>query len=392
MKNSSKATIKRDGYEVHYGYRIRVRETTAGKSYQVDLGRKSGRHIRRSFKVLQEARNWAYKKYIEAQNKGVSALRSSDEQKNDAVEALHVLKDFGVTLKAAASYYARHNQKVDSTNGFAPLVAQYLEEQKARVESGALRPRTYADMEDRLKPFRNQLGQMAVGAIDAKDLDKVMDRHGFRGSNRQNYKRYLSGFFNWCLRGKKLSANPVADTAVVKIERETPAIYTPNQVKEILGKAKLLHPELVPYLTIAFFAGVRPDEILRLQWLDIDLEHNEIQISTGQSKTRNARIVHLSHNLQAWLKDNLKKDGLVFPYSESSLKRWRSEVYKKARVPSIQDGARHTFATFYLALNSLDDTLQELGHTDPKMLFRHYRGLAKNRKAQAEEFFSIIPS
>ncbi len=64
---------------------------------------------------------------------------------------------------------------------------------------------------------------------------------------------------------------------------------------------------------------------------------------------------------------------------------------KTANVKTIQDGARHTFATFHLALHGIDDTLQELGHTDPKMLFRHYRGLAKNRKAQAGKFFEIEP-
>jgi len=60
-------------------------------------------------------------------------------------------------------------------------------------------------------------------------------------------------------------------------------------------------------------------------------------------------------------------------------------------VPAIQDGARHTFATFYLALEGVDETLHQLGHTDSKMLQRHYKGLAKNRKAQAEKFFQIVP-
>ena len=40
----------------------------------------------------------------------------------------------------------------------------------------------------------------------------------------------------------------------------------------------------------------------------------------------------------------------------------------------------------------MDDTLQELRHTAPKMLFRHYRGRAKNRKAQAKKFFTIVPA
>jgi hypothetical protein len=36
--------------------------------------------------------------------------------------------------------------------------------------------------------------------------------------------------------------------------------------------------------------------------------------------------------------------------------------------------------------------LHEPGHTSPAMLFKHYRGLAKNRKARAEKFFEIVPN
>jgi len=35
--------------------------------------------------------------------------------------------------------------------------------------------------------------------------------------------------------------------------------------------------------------------------------------------------------------------------------------------------------------------MQELGHTTSQMLFRHYRGLAKNRKVKANEYFLIVP-
>jgi integrase len=97
-------------------------------------------------------------------------------------------------------------------------------------------------------------------------------------------------------------------------------------------------------------------------------------------------------NLKKWLipyqSDN---DALLFPYSETVLRSWRRAIFKDLDVTYIQDGARHSFATYYLAQNSMDDTIQELGHTDTKMLFKHYRGLAKNRKRQASAYFKIAP-
>lgn len=72
-------------------------------------------------------------------------------------------------------------------------------------------------------------------------------------------------------------------------------------------------------------------------------------------------------------------------------RRWRA-IFNELDIKFIQDGARHSFATYYLAQNTMDDTIQELGHTDTKMLFKHYRGLAKNRKKQAKAYFNIAPA
>jgi len=392
MKNTHKPTIKQDGYEVSNGFRIRVQNAKAGKRYQVDLGRKSGRHVRRSFAVLQEARNWAHLKSIEAERKGIGALRFSDEQKADAVEALELLSEFDTNLRQAAAFYVKHHQKVSKANRFGALIDQYLSEQAARVEKKTLRFRTYDDSRKRLARFSDAWERWAITTIEAKDIDALLDQHGYQGTNRQNYKRYLSGFFNWAIKKGKTKGNPVQQTETVRINKETPEIYTPKKVTSVLRQAETDRPELVPYLAVAFFAGVRPEEITRLNWADIDLSLGEIRIRSAQSKTHSARLVHISDNLKIWLLKHRQESGKVFAFSESSLKRWRAQVMQAAKVETIQDGARHTYATFHLALHGLDDTLQELGHTDPKMLFRHYRGLAKNRKTQAKKFFEIEPN
>jgi integrase len=392
MKKTQKPTIKDDGFEISNGFRIRLQDTKAGKRYQVDLGRRSGKHVRKNFSALQEARNWAHKKSIEAENKGIAALQFSDEQKSDSVEAMALLKGFGINLRQAAAFYVKHNQKVDATNGTGALIEQYLAAQKEKMNKGALRPSSYRTAEVRLNKFADSLGHLAASAIEPGDIDSWLDANSILGTNRKNYLLYISGFFNWAIRQNKTQTNPAKETEAVKIATHTPEIHTPKEVTALLAEAEARYPDFIPYLAIAFFGGVRPQEITRLEWQDIDLTLGEIHIKAEYSKTNSARIVHLSGNLSAWLFKYQKPEGLVFPYSDSTRTRWRSEVYEQAKVRSISDGARHTFATFYLALNSLDDTLQELGHTDPKMLFRHYRGLAKNRKAQATKFFNIMPA
>ncbi|MDD3275431.1 MAG: tyrosine-type recombinase/integrase [Kiritimatiellales bacterium] len=392
MKKATGATFKQDKFEIHYGFRIRLQETAAGKRYQVDLGRKSGRHVRKTCKTKDEAIGWAHKKSVEAGNKGITALRFSDEKKTDAVEALFLLKEFGVNLRTAAKFYAKHHQKVDETNGFGALVERYIQKKERDLKNNELRPRSFDEIQKWLKPCKEQFGHMAIDAVEPKDIDDFMDERGMLGTSRINQKRYLGGFYNWAMRTGKATANPVKRTRPVSTESHTPDIYTPSEAQEIFCKAQELRPELVPYLAVAFFAGVRPEEITRLNWQDMDLNLGEIHIRAEQSKTRSARIVTVPDNLKAWLLKYREKDGKVFPYSATTLKRWRTKVYQKAGVASIQDGARHTFATFCFALEGLDETLHRLGHTDSKMLQRHYKGLAQNRKAQAEKFFKIMPS
>ena len=394
MKTDPKATIKKDGYEIHYGFRIRVQETKAGKRYQVDLGRKSGRHVRKMFKVLQVARNWAHKQSIEADRKGIAALQFSDEQKTDAIESLAVLKKFGVNLRTATAFYAKHHKKVDRRNGVGHLIEEYLKEQAQRVEESTLRPRTYEDTVKRLKPLREELGHLSVDVVDSEDIKQMLS--GYKPQNAANYKRYTSMFFRWAVKKDLAQGNPVEKLDAIKLDDDAPEIYEPKQVKAIIkactekNVSKEPRKEMLPYFALAFFGGVRPDEIRRLEWKDIDLEEGVIHIRAAVSKTKKARFLEMTDNLRQWLATCPNKEGLVFPWSETSQKRWRAEVYKTAGVPSIQDGARHSMATYYLALHTIEETTELLGHSD-KVLFRHYKGLVKSRKAKAKAYFDIKP-
>lgn len=419
--NESKPTIAEQGYEIHSGYRIRLLDTKQGKRYQVDLGRSTGKHVRVSFPTLQQARTCAFEKSNEAKNHGAQVLAFSNKQRNDAVSALNVLKPFNVNLKQAADFYAQHNQVVDSTNGTGELIEQYLGYQKQRQMAGELRERSYEECKKHLGKLKGSiLGSLAVDTIAAADIDQWLDRQKFKATSRDNHRRYISGFFNWCLDKAKVPANPVLRTRKIKKASHTPEIYAVKDVETIMAactsfathtprlgsrnppsprKVKvdgaMVVPDkkaLVPYMALAFFAGIRPNEITRLKWRDIDLALGEIHVNAVTSKTSMARIVHIAPNLGKWLASHKGADSsLVFPYPETVLRSWRRAIFKDLDVTYIQDGARHTFATYYLACNTVDDTIQELGHTDTKMLFKHYRGLAKNRKSQAKLYFGIEP-
>ncbi len=390
-KRNPKAKIAEDGYEYRDGFLIRRIETTAGIRYQTDLGKQGGKYVRRSFKTLNEARGCARSRKVELEQHGHKAKSLSDSQRLDSVEALDTLKEFGTTLRAAAAFYAKHHKEVDHRNGVGHLIEAYLKEQAKRVEVGTLRPRTHEDTTKRLKPLKETLGHLAIDAVDTEDIRELLE--GYKPLNASNYKRYISMFFRWANKKKLVKGNPVDGLDPIPLDNDAPEIYSPKQVKAIMGACidgDKPRKEMLPYFALAFFGGIRPDEIKRLGWGDIDLEEGVIHIRAAVSKTRTARFLEMPRNLRQWLATCPDRTGLVFPWSETSCRRWRAEAYKTAGVPSIQDGARHSMATYYLALHGRDETTELLGHSD-KVLFRHYKGLVKGRKTKARDYFSITP-
>jgi integrase len=394
-KRNPKAKISIDGYEYHEGFLIKKNETPAGIRFQVDLGKVSGKYIRRTFRTITKARACALDRKTELEQHGFKAKSLPEAQRQDAVAALSALEPFGVNLQTAATFYAKHHKKVDRSNGVSHLIDAYLKEQAQRVEDGTLRPRTYEDTGKRLKPLREQLGHLAIDAVEVNDIKELLS--GYRPQNAANYKRYTSMFFRWAMRKGKVQGNPVELLDAIKLEDDAPEIYEPKQVAAILDACtektgeKEPRTEMLPYFSLAFFGGVRPDEIRRLEWKDINLDEGVIHIHAAVSKTKKSRFLEMPTNLRQWLASCPDREDLVFPWSESSLKRWRAEVYITAGVPSIQDGARHSMATYYLALHTIEETTELLGHSD-KVLFRHYKGLIKGRRTKAREYFGIKPN
>ncbi len=366
--------------------------------YQVDLGRASGKHIRKAFKTADDARIYADEQAVAKKNRGLQALDLSDKQRLQAIESLKILDATNATLIDAARFYLKYNQQAEKDSILKELASTYLADMEAR----GLRVRTLQDTRAKLARLCSDFGYMPAFSITAQDLDAWLDAQSFKPLYRNNFKRIFGVFFNWMVQNEYIEYSPIPKMRKVKVPKETPEIWTPTETKKILitaieqaaAEESKAQPEIVLYLAIGFFAGIRPKEVEGLEWNDIDLELNEIRIRSEVSKTHDARIVHITDNLKTWLESHPNKTGKVFPHSESSLKRWRKEVFAATGYDKwIQDGARHSFATYHLALHeSIDKTTLELGHSGSEMLFKHYRGLAKNRKAQAQKYFSIYPS
>ncbi len=379
------------------GFRIRTIERKSGLVYQVDVGQRKGKHVRKSFRTIREARMYALRTRQELNARGHKSYDLDDRQRLESVEAIAMLADTGASLIDAATCYLKyHPKRTSKKTTLGNLARVYLDEKRQAVDRGDLRPDTLKDAEARLMRFINDCPEMQAIHLTADDVDQWLDAQSLKPINRANYKRAISIFLNWCIHNEHLDTNATKRTRKIRAAAKIPTLWTPAETASIFKAARTIDAtaaqEFVPYLALTFFAGLRPDEAMRTDWRQIDLELAEIEIKPETSKTRRGRIVHMETNLVKWLLAYRKPEGRVFPYTDHERRSCRAAIVKATGLKWKSDAARHSFATYHLAKhNSIDQTVQELGHTSPQMLFQNYFGLAKNRTDQAEKYFQIEP-
>jgi integrase/recombinase XerD len=169
-------------------------------------------------------------------------------------------------------------------------------------------------------------------------------------------------------------------------------------VAKMLNHALENDLQLLPFLSLAFFCGIRPDgELQKLKWRDIDLADRVVTMPPEVSKTARRRFVDISRNLIAWLEAYRRRggriEGRVVPFSPNVLRKkrranWKAAAGSEARW--IQQGARHTYCSCWLAMHGdINKLVLQSGHDNVDTMWRSYHKGVK--KSEAKKFWAISP-
>jgi integrase len=96
-------------------------------------------------------------------------------------------------------------------------------------------------------------------------------------------------------------------------------IFTPAELLEIFSHAK---EEIMPFLLVGAFAGVRHIEIQRLVWEDIRLDDGLIEIRAKNAKTASRRMIPVVPTLKEWLLKYRQDTGPVCDYNNVGFACW----------------------------------------------------------------------
>ena len=161
-------------------------------------------------------------------------------------------------------------------------------------------------------------------------------------------------------------------------------ILTPAQAEALLSRLCTDKLGVLPAVAVGLFAGLRVSEVMRLDWSSVDLGRGLIEVAARKSKTAQRRLVTISPNLRAWLAPFDGARGTVAPQAGT----YRRQLDRARRAAGIEpwprNALRHSFASYHLAFHrSAAETALQLGHSESRTLFAHYRELVKPEDAKA---------
>jgi integrase len=293
-------------------------------------------------------------------------------------QAMSVLKGKGTLVEAVRLFSSSRAGEI------TPMRTQALVDDliKAREANHASK-RHLQDLKSRLNRFAMAF-QCDVHAIRAPQVQDFLLELKLSARSMNNFRTAISNLFSHArLRGHaQKDFDPLEDIPWAKeIDREV-EIFSPDELKIILANAE---PEMVPFLTIAAFAGLRQSEVAQLDWSEVKDDY--IIVRGGIAKTKTKRQAPLLPNLAEWLRPYRRNNGPITPYSNVS--NQLSRLASNAGLKWKHNGLRHAYGSHRLA--GVKDPAQvayEMGNTTA-MVFKHYRKVVT--EGEATRWFGLYP-
>lgn len=392
----------------------RDKTKTSGTYYRVSFY-KGGKRCGLNFADLGEAKTEAEAKAAQLSRGDIDALHITGKDRLIYGRALEAIRPFDVPLDAAAlefaeakkilsgfslsdaaRFYMRHHGSDIKPKTVAEAVAEMI---AAKTEKG-VSPTYLADLRYRLGAFSGAF-HCNVNAIVPDDLRDFLNGLKLAPRGFNNTLATLCTFFAFSKdRGWLSKESDLLAGIEKRREKSVPVeIFTPSEMGELLTHCSL---DLRPCLALAGFAGLRSEEILRLDWSDLERRAGFIEIAADKAKTAARRLVPLAPNLVQWIALSEPRDGRVWKHGKGwffesmrdtvrAINKERQEKQKRKFTPFVwkANALRHSFISYRLAeIQDVNRVALEAGNS-PRMIFQHYRELCTPSDAKA--WFSIGP-
>ena len=298
----------------------------------------------------------------------------------------HPYTDFMKNLKIVVEGFSRLFQRAEPSVTF-----RYAAEFSYTAREHR-RPSTRADLRSYIHRMcqHESLADTPIRHVTI-DMCREMLQHCF-GHSVHSYRKaqsVLHSIFNYAERQGWCDSNPARAILRPPVVEQRIEILTLSQISALLRVCrndKSLN-NMENALRLMLWCGIRPTEVRRLRWGDIDPEENMVYVEAQTSKTGGARAVPLRGGASCLATGQHAQDEMIAPGNWERL--WR-RLRRQAGFKEWQsDALRHTFASMHLKrFHNLPLLQEEMGHRNATLLQTRYLNLRHLRKRTAKAFFT----
>jgi integrase len=368
IKELARELLNRDGISIIDN---RIRERRGGIFARITYTDENGRRHEEE----RRANNRTHAKEIIKQ-----LLRELDDHGEQSLDAARM------TFSDLSDYYKKHYLKP----------AEYIDGRKVAGQ------RSYRSRRTLLEYLRLHFGQrklrsITYGSIEKYRADRLLTVT-VRGSQRSitsvnRELQLMRRMLNIALREGWIIKNPFGQSgSLISIADEhiRERILTREEEATLIAACAGKRSHIRPIVICALDTGMRQGEILKLKWVDIDLQEHVITVQAFNTKTMRERQVGMSERLVEELKKLYEEcpkepDGLVFGISDN-IKKAFNTARRIAGLPDVRfHDLRHTHATRLIIQHMpLSEVGRHLGHTQANTTLRYvHANIETARRAAA---------
>lgn len=327
-----------------------------------------------TFGCEEEARRKASEIATKLANREGAVLNLTNADRAAYLRSLELLKPTALPLETAVAQFAEAHKRLGG-RALLEAVDNYVRQNptslprrtvfelfqemlKAKRDEG-LSERYLQDLESRVGMFAESF-QCQVSDVTGSQIRQWIQAMDVSNRTRNNFRLAIQTLFSYGKAQKCLPKdwNEMESVPTWKTKEEAVEIFAPNEMAILLSTAR---GNLIPFLAIGAFAGLRSAEIARLDWSKVNLSTGYITVDASIAKTNSRRLVPVLPNLKAWLEPHVKDAGLIvellnLPNAIQRLveatrapERENPDKLSPPLVPWRHNALRHSFCSYRLA-------------------------------------------
>lgn len=256
-----------------------------------------------------------------------------------------------------------------------------------------LRPDSVRDIRcigNRLLRTKPEFGERNFSELSAPECEEWLNAAFHTNQQFNKARAMLHGLFEFALRREWCDKNPIKRIERKKVVEKEIQPLKLSETKRLIKTAQRESPVYAVVAALLVYTGIRPREVRRLTWRDIDTEEKTITVRSQCSKTGGVRQVEIPPVLNRVLIAHSRelKEEKICPTDWQ--RRWRKIRDNSGfRGRWIQDVLRHTYASFHAKRYANLPRLQlNMGHSDLSLLRSRYINMHGISRIEAKSFFN----